>query len=64
MLYIEADPPVVVHADGEPIGQTPATIVVLPAVLHVRVPIEVAIGPNIMDSKRKRTHILQQASMQ
>lgn len=37
-LHVDADRPFVVYADGEPIGETPATIRVEPGALHVLAP--------------------------
>ena len=46
-LYVDAETPIEIHADGEQIGHTPATITIHPGVLCVRVPQKVAFGPNI-----------------
>lgn len=40
-ITIESEPPLPVHIDAEPIGQTPVTITVLPRALRVIVPPEV-----------------------
>ena len=37
-LHINADQAMEIHADGEPLGYTPAQIIIVPAALHVRVP--------------------------
>jgi len=37
-LHINADQAMEIHADGEPLGYTPAKITIVPAALHVRVP--------------------------
>ncbi|HKV02828.1 MAG TPA: diacylglycerol kinase family protein [Ktedonobacteraceae bacterium] len=37
-LYINADQAMEIHADGEPLGYTPAQITIVPAALRVRVP--------------------------
>jgi YegS/Rv2252/BmrU family lipid kinase len=54
--------PVVLHADGVPIGHTPASIVVIPGALRVRVPTKVATGQNVLDKRRKQTELHQQLS--
>ena len=38
LLHINADQAMEIHADGEPLGYTPAKITIVPAALHVRVP--------------------------
>jgi diacylglycerol kinase family enzyme len=43
-LSIETAPPVAIHADGVPLGQTAATIIVILGMLHVRVSEKVALG--------------------
>lgn len=53
-LRITADYPVAVHADGVAHGHTPALISVTPGALSVRVPIQVAEGPNVVDGEKKR----------
>ncbi len=53
-LRITADYPVAVHADGVVHGHTPALISVTPGALSVRVPIQVAEGPNVVDGEKKR----------
>ncbi len=53
-VRIAADYPVAVHADGVVHGHTPALISVTPAALSVRVPIQVAEGPNVVDGVKKR----------
>jgi len=45
---------VAVHADGVAHGHTPALISVTPGALSVRVPIQVAEGPNVVDGEKKR----------
>ncbi len=37
-LEVEADPPSVLYADGEPLGRTPARLEILPGALHMLVP--------------------------
>ncbi len=53
-LRITADYPVALHADGVAHGHTPALISVTPGALSVRVPIQVAEGPNVVDGEEKR----------
>ena len=53
-LSITADYPVAIHADGVAHGHTPALISVTPGALSVRVPIQVAEGPNVVDGEKKR----------
>ena len=53
-LRITADYPVAIHADGVVHGHTPALISVTPGALSVRVPIQVAEGPNVVDGEKKR----------
>ncbi len=53
-LRITADYPVPVHSDGVVHGHTPALISVTPGALSVRVPIQVAEGPNVVDGEKKR----------
>ena len=52
-LSIKADYPVAIHADGVVHGHTPALISVTPGALSVRVPIQVAEGPNMVDGEKK-----------
>jgi diacylglycerol kinase (ATP) len=58
-LYIDvadhAAEPVVLHADGAPVGHTPASVMVIPAALRVRVPTKVAQGPNVRHKRIKPT---------
>jgi YegS/Rv2252/BmrU family lipid kinase len=54
-LCIYADNPVEIHADGVPIGHTPATITVVPGILRIRVPEKIAAGPNIANPALKQT---------
>jgi diacylglycerol kinase (ATP) len=54
-LSIFADPPVEIHADGNPLGYTPATITIIPAALCVCVPLHVATGPNVTPAAIERT---------
>lgn len=67
-IYIDvvnrASEPVVVHADGEPIGHTPASVVVLPGALRVRVPKKVAQGPNLLDKQAKKRELYRKVSNQ
>ncbi len=51
-LYIEAVTPTDLHADGVPIGKTPARITVIPGSLLVRVPQKVATSPHISLAKQ------------
>ncbi len=55
-IYIDvadhAAEPVVVHADGVPIGHTPASVIVVPGALCVRVPAKVAQGPNVRHKRK------------
>ncbi|GAC1388366.1 MAG: diacylglycerol kinase family lipid kinase [Ktedonobacteraceae bacterium] len=53
-LRITADYPVAIHADGVVHGHTPALISVTPGALSVRVPLQVAEGPNVVDGEKKR----------
>jgi diacylglycerol kinase (ATP) len=52
-LYIETEVPIEIHADGIPMGYTPAMITVLPGALRVCVPESVAKGPNVMEAGRR-----------
>ncbi len=54
--------PVVLHADGVPIGHTPASIVVLPGALRMRVPKRVAQGPNLLDKQAKKRELYHKVS--
>jgi len=67
-IYIDvvnrASEPVVVHADGEPIGHTPASVMVLPGALRVRVPKKVALGPNLLDKQAKKRELYKKVSNQ
>ncbi len=54
-LRITADTPVEVHADGVSQGITPTAIEVVPDALQVRVPAQVASGPNMSDPRTRRT---------
>lgn len=58
-LHIDADAPVEIHADGVPLGYTPATVTINTGALRVRVPKKVATGPNILTAQKKRTRISQ-----
>jgi diacylglycerol kinase (ATP) len=60
-VYIEAEQPVEIHADGEQKGQTPAYITIEPGVLRVRVPEKTASGPNMSTKEEKQTKRYQQA---
>lgn len=60
-LRIDAVIPIEVHADGVPIGKTPATITVIPGILRVRVPQKIATGPNIANRERQHTRHYQRA---
>lgn len=53
-LRITADYPVAIHADGVAHGHTPAFVSVTPGALSVRVPIQVAEGPNVVDGEKRR----------
>lgn len=53
-LQIEAEHPVEIHADGVPQGYTPATIIIQPGALKVRVPKKTTQGPNIISPERKK----------
>ncbi len=53
-LRITADYPVAIHADGVVHGHTPALISVTPGALSVRVPLQVAEGPNVVDGENRR----------
>jgi diacylglycerol kinase (ATP) len=55
LIRITADTPVEVHADGVSQGITPATIEVVAGVLQVRVPEQVADGPNMSDTEKRHT---------
>lgn len=55
LVRISASTPVKIHADGDWQGETPAIINVIPGALHVRVPEQVATGPNVSNPKTKRT---------
>lgn len=67
-IYIDvadhAAEPVVVHADGVPIGHTPASVMVIPGALRVRVPTKVARGPNVQDKRMKQTNLHRRLSRQ
>jgi len=54
--------PVVLHADGVPIGHTPASIAVLPGALRVRVPKRVAQGPNLLNKRAKKRELYRKVS--
>lgn len=54
-LRITADYPVPVHSDGVVHGHTPALISVTPGALSVRVPIQVAEGPNVVGGEKRRS---------
>jgi YegS/Rv2252/BmrU family lipid kinase len=54
-LYIYADNPVEIHADGVPIGHTPATITVVPGALRIHVPEKIAAGPGTASPVLKQT---------
>lgn len=58
-LAIYADQPVDIHADGNPLGYTPAVVTVQPGVLRVCVPRHVAAGPNVVSKATKRTRFYQ-----
>ncbi len=60
-VYIEAEQPVEIHADGEQKGYTPAAIEIEPGVLCVRVPERIASSPNMTPEKTKQTKRYQQA---
>ncbi len=53
-LRITADYPVAIHADGVAHGHTPALVSVTPGALSVRVPMQVAEGPNVVDGEKRR----------
>ncbi len=54
-LHVYADKPVEIHADGVPVGYTPATIIVVPSALCIHVPEKVAASPNIANPALKQT---------
>jgi diacylglycerol kinase (ATP) len=54
-LCIYADNPVEIHADGVPIGHTPAIITVVPGALRIYVPEKIAAGPNTASPVLKQT---------
>jgi YegS/Rv2252/BmrU family lipid kinase len=54
-LCIYADNPVEIHADGVPIGHTPAIITVVPGRLRTLVPEKIAAGPNTASPVLKQT---------
>jgi YegS/Rv2252/BmrU family lipid kinase len=58
-IYVEAEHPVEIHADGEQKGHTPTTIKIRAGTLCVRVPEKVATGPNISTDERKHTRRFQ-----
>ena len=60
-LSIATDTPLEIHADGNPLGYTPATIVIEPAALHVRIPKQVATSHNVVNEDKKDTQIYQKA---
>ena len=60
-LSIYSTPSVEIHADGVPLGQTPATITIHPGVLRVCVPESVTAGPHMASPKQKRTQRYRQA---
>lgn len=49
-IRVTSDPPVELHADGVPIGITPATVHVVPGALRVRMPPKIAHGPAMIES--------------
>lgn len=53
-LYVSAEEPVSYHADGIPHGCTPVTITIVQGALRVRVPQQVASGPNMARPKLKQ----------
>ncbi len=62
-VSISSEHPVMVHVDGEQKGTTPVEIRVEPAVLQVRVPESLAVSPNLITSKARRTRPYQQTTM-
>ncbi|HEX4205029.1 MAG TPA: diacylglycerol kinase family protein [Ktedonobacteraceae bacterium] len=58
-LSIYADQPMDIHADGNPLGYTPATVTAVPGALRVRVPQHMASGPNVVSAQTKRTRFYQ-----
>jgi YegS/Rv2252/BmrU family lipid kinase len=54
-LYVYADNPVEIHADGIPIGYTPAIITVIPGGLRVHTPEKIATGPNTVSPMLQQT---------
>lgn len=63
-LYIEAEHPVEIHADGVQKGNTPASIEVRPGVLRVQVPEKIATGPNMSTEEKRQTKRYQRAKTQ
>ncbi len=63
-LYIEAEHPVEIHADGVQKGTTPASVTILPGALRVQVPTKVASGPNMSTDEKKQTRRYQKAQSQ
>lgn len=63
-LYVTSDQPVPIHADGVPLGQTPATIKIIPGVLHVRVPEGTISGPTVTKEESKQTGHHKRAKLQ
>jgi diacylglycerol kinase (ATP) len=63
-ITIQADQPVEIHADGEIKGYTPATIVVEPGVLRVRVPKRVVAGLNRRNQSTRNKRYIHKAQDQ
>ena len=61
-LEIRSDQPVAIHADGDPVGQTPAHIKITPSALQVCVPEQVTTGPNVLQYQQKHTRVHRRAS--
>ncbi len=53
-MDVRTEEPIPLHADGEAQGNTPAHIRVQPGVLRVRVPQQVAAGPNVVHPSAKQ----------
>lgn len=60
-LSIATDTPLEVHADGNPLGYTPVTVIVEAGALCVRIPKKTAMSNNMVSEEKKRTLIYQKA---
>lgn len=53
-ISIATDQPMEVHADGDPQGFTPVTISIVASILRVRVPKDIASGPNMANASMQQ----------